>query len=99
MKISLRHRHAQMIGDGAFSHKIDRFKKMLEILNITGHQNRIIDSKVTAILLNGWVLPFGELHRKGFAPAACAGAGIFFLTFVLPNVLYSDIIRLFATLQ
>ena len=40
-----------MVGDGAFSHKIDLIRKMLEILN------RIIGSKVTAILLNGWVLP------------------------------------------
>ena len=42
-----------MVGDGAFSHKIDLIRKMLEILN------RIIGSKVTAILLNGWVLPVG----------------------------------------
>ena len=28
-----------------------------EILNLEGHQNRCIGSKVTAILLNGWILP------------------------------------------
>ena len=30
-----------------------------EILNLEGHQNRCIGSKVTAILLNGWILPNG----------------------------------------
>ena len=28
-------------------------------LNLEGHQNRISGSKVTAILLNGWILPVG----------------------------------------
>ena len=32
----------------------------LEILNLEGHPNRITGSKVTAILLNGWILPIGE---------------------------------------
>ena len=31
----------------------------LKIKNLSGHQNCIIYSKVTAILLNGWVLPIG----------------------------------------
>ena len=30
-----------------------------EILNLEGHQNCRIGSKVTAILLNGWILPTG----------------------------------------
>ena len=30
-----------------------------EILNLKGHPNRITGSKVTAILLNGWILPVG----------------------------------------
>ena len=47
MKISLRRRHALMNEDGAFSHKID------------GITNRITGSRVTAILLNGWILPIG----------------------------------------
>ena len=29
------------------------------IINLEGHQNRIIGSKVTAILLSGWILPIG----------------------------------------
>ena len=46
------------------------------ILNPEGHQNWFIASKVTAISLNGWILPNGGLHREGYAPAACA-AGLF----------------------
>ena len=30
-----------------------------EILNLEGLQNRCIGSKVTAILLNGWIMPTG----------------------------------------
>ena len=30
-----------------------------EILNLKGHQNCITGSKVTAILLNAWILPIG----------------------------------------
>ena len=30
-----------------------------EILNLKGHQNCIIDSRVTGILLNRWILPIG----------------------------------------
>ena len=55
MKISLRRRQALMVEDGAFSHKID----YVAILNIEGHQNCITGSRVTAILLNEWILPIG----------------------------------------
>ena len=48
-----------MVEDGAFSHKIDYVTIVLEILNLEGHPNRITGSRVTAILLNGWILPFG----------------------------------------
>ena len=43
--------HAQTVGNGASSHKIDYIAIFLEILNPEGHQNRIIGSRVTAILL------------------------------------------------
>ena len=59
MKISLRRRHALTIADGAFSHKIDHVTIFQEILNPKGHPNRITGSKVTAILLKGWILPIG----------------------------------------
>ena len=44
-----------MVGNGAFSHKIDYITIFKEILNLQGHQNRITGSRVTAILLNGWI--------------------------------------------
>ena len=59
MKISLQRRHALTIADGSFSHKLDYSTIFLEILNPEGHQNRINGLKVTAILLNGWILPIG----------------------------------------
>ena len=58
-EISLRRRHALMVGDEASSQKIDYVSKFLEILNLEGHQNRITGSRVTAILLNGWTSPIG----------------------------------------
>ena len=59
MKISLRHRHALMVEDGASSQKIDYVTICFEILNLEGNLLRITGSKVTAILLNGWILPLG----------------------------------------
>ena len=59
MKISLRRRHALTVADGVFSHKIDYVTINKEFLNPEGHLNRITGSKVMAILLNGWILPFG----------------------------------------
>ena len=60
MKISLWQRHALTIADGAFSHKIDYVTIFKEILDPEGHANCISGSKVTAILLNGWILPIGR---------------------------------------
>ena len=66
MKISLRHRHALIVEDGAFSHKINNVTIFLEILNPEGHQNCITGLKVAPILLNGWVLFIGgALAVKG----------------------------------
>ena len=48
-----------MVADGAFSHKINCFPYFEEILNLEGHLNRFIGSTVTAILVNGWILPSG----------------------------------------
>ena len=59
MKISVQRRHAVMVEDGAFSHKIDYVTFLKEILNPEGHPNRMTISKVTAILLRGWILPIG----------------------------------------
>ena len=48
-----------MVEDGAFSHKINYFTILKEIINLEEHPNHITGSKVTAILLNGLILPFG----------------------------------------
>ena len=48
-----------MVGDGAFSHKIDYIAQVLDILNLKGHQNRITGSKVEVFLLIGLILPIG----------------------------------------
>ena len=48
-----------MVEDGAFSHKIDNVAIIKEILNLEGHQNHMTGSRVTAIFLNGWILPIG----------------------------------------
>ena len=45
--------------DGAFSHKIDYVIVIKNFLNPEGHQNPISGSKVTVILLKGWLLPIG----------------------------------------
>ena len=60
MKISLRRRHALMIGNSAFSHKIDYVIFFSEILSLEGHQNCITGSRVMAILLNGLILTIGQ---------------------------------------
>ena len=59
MKISLRRRHALIVEDGAFSHRVYYVTIFWEILNLEGHPNRITGSKVTAISLRGWILPIG----------------------------------------
>ena len=55
-----------MVEDGAFSHKMDYFTIFTEIINLKGHPNSITGSKVTAILLKWWILPFvGASAVKG----------------------------------
>ena len=48
-----------MVEDGAFSHKIYYVRIFSDILNLEGHRNCITGSRVTAILLNGWILSIG----------------------------------------
>ena len=71
-----------MVEDGAFSHKIDYVTIFKEILNLEGHPNCIAGSKVTGILLNGWILPpknGWSFSGEGSASAACA-PGLFVYT-------------------
>ena len=50
-------RHAKTVRDSSSSHKIVYVLLINNFINIKGHQNPIIGSKVTVILLKGWILP------------------------------------------
>ena len=54
-----RRRHAQTIWEISSSYKINYVIVIKNFLNLEGHQNPIIGSKFTAILLKGWILPIG----------------------------------------
>ena len=56
---ALRRRHAQTVGDSSSSYTIDYVIVIKTFLNPEGHQNPISGSKVTVILLKGWILPIG----------------------------------------
>ena len=80
-----------MVQNGASSHKTNYIEIFSEILNLEGHQNLCIGSKVTAILMNGWILLLVELHWEGSASAACAAGFIFyFLIFFGFKIFYLD---------
>ena len=49
-----------------------------ETLNLDGHLNGCIGSKVTAIIRNGWILPTGGVALGRICPAACAAGFYFF---------------------
>ena len=72
VKISLRRRHAKMVKHGASCHKTNYIDIFPEILNLDGHQNRCVGSKVMAILLNGLILLTGGVASGRVCPAACA---------------------------
>ena len=50
-----------MVGDTDSSHKVGYVRKFKEILNLEEHQNCTTGSRVTVILLNGWILPISEV--------------------------------------
>ena len=62
MEIFLWRRHTLVVKDGALSHKIDYITIFLKWLNLAGHLNRFIGSKVKAILVNGGILPSGGVE-------------------------------------
>ena len=53
--------HALMVGDEAISHKIDYVGTLYEIISYQGHPNCMTGSRDTAMLLKGWIFPFGEV--------------------------------------
>ena len=56
---ALRRRHTQMVRHSSSSYKIDYGIGIKNFLNSEGHQNHISGSKVTTILLKGWIWPIG----------------------------------------
>ena len=56
---ALRRRHGQTVRDRTSSYKIDDVIMIKSFLNPEGYQNPFSGSKVTAILLKGWILPIG----------------------------------------
>ena len=74
LKIFLWRRHMEIVKNVASSHKTNILEFFLYILSLDGHHNCCIGSKVTSILLNGWILP--TVHQEGSASAAFAA--IFF---------------------
>ena len=66
-----------MVKDSSSSYKIVYVIMIKNFLNPEGHQSCIIDSKVMAILVKGYILPIGGVASGGSAPAACP-AGLFY---------------------
>ena len=58
---ALRHHHAQTVRNTTSSYKIDYVIVMKNFLIPEGHHNPISGSKVTAILLKGWIYPIGAI--------------------------------------
>ena len=79
-----------MVEEGAFSHKIDYVTVLQEIINFKGQPNRITGPRVTAILLNGWILPIEEgsavegLRSTGL-PRLVSARALFFLVIIIQH--------------
>ena len=57
--IALQRNHTQTVRDSFSSYKIDNVIVIKNFLDSKRHQNPISGSKVTAILLKGWILSIG----------------------------------------
>ena len=79
---ALQHRHAQTVRDSSSSYKIDYVIVIRSFLNPEGHQNPRNGSKVTAILLKGWILPVGGASAvEGLQSTGLPRLVFFFLQF------------------
>ena len=58
-----------MVEDGAFSNKIEYVPFLKKNLNLKGHSNRFIGSKVTAILAKRGILPRGGAASGRLCPS------------------------------
>ena len=85
----------QLVKNVASSHKTNLLEFILYNLSLEGHQNCCIGSKVTSILLNGWILP--TVHQEGYAPAAFAA--VFLLLYIAHYIHALHIERTFLQFQ
>ena len=66
--------------------------QFLDFLNLEVHRNRNTGCRVTAILMNGWILPIGGasavegLLSMGPTPSSFREKGPFWLTFILDQI-------------
>ena len=78
VKISLRRHQAQMVKNGASSHKTTYIDIFSKILNRDGIEIAVLVQKLQRFCWMGGFCLLVELHREGSAPAACT-AGLFSL--------------------
>ena len=65
-------------GHWFFNHKVDNVTHFQKILNLEGHPIGITGSRVTAILLNGWILPmFGASAVEGLPSKGLPRSSLF----------------------
>ena len=76
---ALQRRHAQTVRDRASSYKLDYVIVTKNFLNPEGHQNPISGSKVTAILLKGWILLIGGASAGEGLPCSLRSRLVFTL--------------------
>ena len=70
---ALRRRHAQTVRVSTSSFKIDYVIMIMNFLNPEEHQNPFSGSKVTAILLRGWIWPIGGVSAgEGLPCSLCS---------------------------
>ena len=68
-----------MVEDGAFSHKIDYVPFFEENLNLEGHLNCTIVSKVTTILVNWGILTSGGVASESVCACNLHSRLVFFV--------------------
>ena len=76
---ALRRRHAQTVRVSTSSYKIDYVITIKNFLNPEGHQNPFSGSKVTAILLKGWIRPIGGASAGEGLPCSLRSRLVFFI--------------------
>ena len=62
VKISLRHRHAQIVKNGATSHKTNYTDMCSEILNLEGHLNAVLVQQLRQFFQMGGFCLLDDLH-------------------------------------